>query len=93
VILEMPWSRAFDVPISLPSGGTITTLKDAALYVVALPKAEKKLDHWQTAAAALMVAAERGEMMLAEIAMRQALLHGQPEVPPAPRKRAARIIR
>ena len=71
----MPWSRAFDMPISLTTGATLKTLREAALYVVALPPAEKKLDRWQAAAAALMVAAEHDDaLMMAEMAMRQALL-------------------
>ena len=71
----MPWSRAFEMPIFLSSGAALTTLKGAALYVVALPKAEQRKKHWQVAAAALMVAAEREDaLMMAEIAMRRALL-------------------
>jgi hypothetical protein len=38
-----------------------------------------------------LIAAERGGiLMLAEIAMRQALAHGQPKTAPAPRKKTAR---
>ena len=70
------------------------TLRDAGEYLTALPQAEQ---HWQTAAHELIMAAERGGIvMLAEIAVRQALAHGQPKPSPAPRKKAAkkyRIIR
>jgi hypothetical protein len=34
------WSRAFDEPISLPKGKTLRALRDAALYITKLPKAE-----------------------------------------------------
>jgi hypothetical protein len=91
------WSRLFDAPIPLPNGSTLTTLEDAGRYVTTLPKAEQKKLHWQTAAGELLSAAERGGIvMLAEIAMRQALAHGKPEQPRPLRKTAAkkyRIIR
>jgi hypothetical protein len=43
------WSRAFDEPISLPKGKTLTTLRDAALYITELPKAEHDAIEWQAA--------------------------------------------
>jgi hypothetical protein len=36
----MPWSARFDEPITLPDGRTLKTLRDAANYITALPKAE-----------------------------------------------------
>jgi hypothetical protein len=45
------WSRKFDDPILLSDGGWLVTLKDAADYVMKLPKAEQDLDEWQTAVA------------------------------------------
>ena len=87
----MSWSRIFDEPIPLPDGGELRTLRDAGEYVTALPKAEHDKPHWLTAARELVIAAERGGIvMLAEIAMRQALAHGRPKPPPAPRKRATK---
>jgi hypothetical protein len=63
----------------------------AGNYVTALPKADQVKPHWQTAAHESMVAAERGGiLMLAEIAMRKALAHGQPTPPPAQRKKAVK---
>ncbi len=35
------WSRAFDDPIPLPRGRQLVTLKDAADYIMKLPKAEQ----------------------------------------------------
>jgi hypothetical protein len=76
----MSWSRAFDDPIPFPDGGELRTLRDAGHYVTALSKADQGKPHWQTAAHELTMAAERGGiLMLAEIAMRQALTHGQPK--------------
>jgi hypothetical protein len=93
----MSWSRRFDRPIALPNGGELTTLRDAGDYVTALPKATQREEHWQTATAELLLAAERGGiLMMAEMAMRQALAHGQPKpTAPSPRKRvkAYRVIR
>ena len=85
----MSWSRAFDDPIPLPGGGALHTLRDAGHYVAALPNAEHDKPHWQTAAHELMIAAEQGGiLMMAEIAMRQALAHGTPTRTTEPRKKA-----
>ena len=34
----MAWSRPFDDPIPTPKGETLRTMKDAAAYIMALPK-------------------------------------------------------
>ena len=50
------------------------TLRDAADYIVTLPKAEQNLEAWQTAIEALIMAAEdRGSLMHAHIGMLRAL--------------------
>jgi hypothetical protein len=36
----MGWDREFSEPILLPKGKKLTTLRDAALYITKLPKAE-----------------------------------------------------
>jgi hypothetical protein len=78
------WARKFDTPIAIDDGAVLTKLRDAGRYVTALPKAEQSKPHWQTAARELLMAAERGGiMMLAEIAMRQALQAGKPKPAPA----------
>jgi hypothetical protein len=88
---ETGWSRTFDDPIPLPGRGELRTLRDAGEYVTALSKVEQAKPHWQTAAHELMMAAEHGGiLMLAEIAMRQALAHSRPKPAPAPRKKAAK---
>ena len=43
----MPWSTAFEEPIVLPNGKTLDTLKDAASYIIKLPKAEHDAPEWQ----------------------------------------------
>jgi hypothetical protein len=83
---EKGWHRAFDDPIELPRGRALRTLREAGEYVAAQPKAEQAKPHWQTAPHELMMAAERGGiLMLAEIAMRKALAYGRPTPPPTPR--------
>ena len=50
------------------------TLQDAANYIMKLPKAEQKLEVWQTATEALIMAAEgRGPLMHARMGMLRAL--------------------
>jgi hypothetical protein len=67
----MSWSLEFDEPIEL-------SLRDAGEYVTAPSKVDQAKQHWQTAAHELMMAAERGGILMpAEIAMRQALAHGR----------------
>lgn len=89
----MSWSRRFDAPIALPDGGELTTLRQAGEYVAALPAAEQNKLHWRTATSHLLSAAEHGGIvMLAEIAMREALSHGRAP-PPAPRKKRAKSYR
>src|SRR5450432_488615 len=68
------WKRSFDDPIPLPDGRQFVTLKDAADYIVKLPKAEQDLPEWQAATEALLMAAEdRGPLTHARIGMLRAL--------------------
>lgn len=57
------WSRPFDDPIPVPDG-YLVTLKDAADYVMKLPKAEQSLVEWQTAISCLIGAAEGRDFLL-----------------------------
>ena len=36
----VPWPTRFEDPIDLPNGRKLVTLKDAAAYIMTLPKAE-----------------------------------------------------
>ena len=68
------WSRKFEDPITLPNGKTLVTLKNAADYIMKLPKAEQKHEKWQTAIEVLIMAAEgRGPLMHARIGVMQDL--------------------
>jgi hypothetical protein len=45
-------------PNGLPKGKKLVTLRDAALYVTKLPKAEHDTEEWQAAMEALLLVAE-----------------------------------
>jgi hypothetical protein len=71
----MPWSAAFDDPISLPGGRKLLTLQQAADHIMQLPEDAQHASHWQTAIETLINSAETGGgwMMFARIAMLRAL--------------------
>ena len=91
---ERGWQLRFDDPIPLPGGGQIVTLKDAADYVMKLPKAAQARQEWQTAIAVLIGAAEGRDFMFhANAAMLQALNRGKPAPHPAPRGKRSKRYR
>jgi hypothetical protein len=69
------WQRRFDHPIPVARGKELVTLRDAALYITKLPKAEQQIEEWQTAVEALILVAESkdGPTMLARIGVMKAL--------------------
>jgi hypothetical protein len=68
------WSREFGEPITLPKGHQLVTLRDAALYITKLPKAEHLAPSWQAATEALiLVATLGGPTMFARICVMKAL--------------------
>jgi phage-related protein len=71
----MPWSTPFDEPIALRGGRRLTTLQQAADYIMKLPESEQREARWQTAVENLINAAETGGgwLMFARIGMMQAL--------------------
>jgi hypothetical protein len=70
----MSWSPKFDEPIELEKGKPLRTLRDAANHIITLPALESTQEHWQTAMACLLSAAEKsGLVMMARIAMVRAL--------------------
>jgi hypothetical protein len=85
------WSREFDDPVELPNGRKAATLRDAALYITKLPKAEQQASQWQAAAEALMMIGEHGgDPMMAHIAMMRALQRHEPKAAPTPRRKQAK---
>jgi hypothetical protein len=70
----MPWSRAFEDPITLADGRTLRTLRDAASFIMALPSKTGNRMNGKAAIEALLMAAEdRGPLMHARIGMLRAL--------------------
>ena len=69
----MSWSREFEDPITLPNGRKLLTLKDAADYIMKLPKKESELSEWQTAIEVLLLASRGGPTMMARIGVMRAL--------------------
>jgi hypothetical protein len=70
--------RFYD-PIVLPDGRKLLTLRDAAEYITALPRAEHDAADWQVAMETLLLVAERdGPEMLARIAVMKALNGNKP---------------
>jgi hypothetical protein len=68
------WDQQFFDPIELPKGKPLVTLRDAALYVTELPKAEHDAAEWQAAMEALLLVAESGgPTMFARIGVMRAL--------------------
>jgi hypothetical protein len=68
------WSREFEEPIILPKGHQLVTLRQAALYITKLPKAEHDAKEWQAAMQALILVAEHnGPTMFARIGAMKAL--------------------
>ena len=68
------WNRPFDDPIPLPKGRHLVTLKDAATYIIKLPKSEHTAPEWQAAMEALiLVATLGGPTMFARIGVMRAL--------------------
>jgi len=64
----------FDEPIRRPKGKPLATLRDAALYIPKLPKAEHDATEWQAAMEALLLVAEHdGPTMFARIGVMRAL--------------------
>ena len=71
----MPWSTPFDEPIRLRGGARLSTLQQAADYIMNLPEDVQQLEHWQIAVENLINAAETGGgwLMFARIGVMRAL--------------------
>ena len=90
----MAWLKRFIDPIILPDGRKLLTLRDAAEYITALPKAEHDAADWQVAMETLLLVAERnGPEMLTRIAVMKALNRHQPKAAPAQRQNPAKVFR
>jgi hypothetical protein len=91
----MSWDQQFFDPIELPNGRKpLVTLRDAAQYIIKLPKAERDADEWQAAMEALMLVTEQeGPTMFARIGVMRALHRHEPKAAPAPRRKRAKVYK
>ena len=71
----MPWSTPFDAPIRLRGGRKLSTLQQAADYIMKLPEDVQQQERWQIAVENLINAAETGGgwLMFARIGVLRAL--------------------
>jgi hypothetical protein len=49
MVAFVSWDKRFFDPIILPGRKPLVTLRDAALYITKLPKAEHDAEEWQAA--------------------------------------------
>lgn len=54
----MSWDQRFSDPITVPGWKPLLTVRDAAVYITKLPRAEHKAEEWQAAMEALLLVAE-----------------------------------
>ena len=70
----MSWDRPFDQPLPLPRGTPARTLREAANFIVTLPKAQRDRPEWRLAIHLLIDAAEdRGPMLFARLGILNAM--------------------
>jgi hypothetical protein len=88
---DMPWSRPFEDPVTLPDGRALRTLQDAADYMMALSAADQRSEQWRLAGEVVIMADEdRGPLMHARVGMLRAINHGRPDEPAGPRRKRAK---
>jgi hypothetical protein len=70
----MSRDQRFSIRASCPGWKPLVTLRDAAQYVIKLPKVERDVEEWQAAMQALMLVAEQdGPTMFARIGVMRAI--------------------
>jgi hypothetical protein len=88
------WSLKLDDPITLAKGKAVQTLCDAADHITALPRQIAELDHWQTAIACLIAAAEgKGPIVTARIGVIRALSAAQRKPLATPMRKDGQVER
>lgn len=88
----MSWDQEFFDPIILPGRKPLVTIRDAAQYILKLPKAEQRAAQWQAAAKVLMLIGEHGgDPMMAHIGIMRALHRHEPIAGPTPRRKRAKV--
>jgi hypothetical protein len=86
----MAWDQRFFDPIMVPGRKPLVTLRDAALYITKLPKAEHEAQEWLAAMEALILVAQHdGPTMMARIGIMRALNASKPAAAITPRRKRA----
>jgi hypothetical protein len=80
----MPWSRKLKPPIALNDGRTLTTLKEAAELIFALPKSHQSRLYGSMRLSFLKDAAEGKRAAIAEVGLRLNRTLAQSRMLPAP---------
>jgi hypothetical protein len=94
VITSLSWDQRFFDPIILPRRKPLVTLRDAALYITKLPKAEHDAPEWQAAMQALILVAEHdGPTMFAQIGVMRALHRHKSKTATVTRRKRAKAFR
>jgi hypothetical protein len=71
------WDQRFSDPLTVPGRKPLLTLRDAAVYITKLPRAEHNAEEWQAAMEALLLVAKHdGPTMFARIGVMKALNRG-----------------
>jgi hypothetical protein len=88
-LIFVSWDQRFFDPIMVPGRKPLVTLRDAAQYIIELPKAERELPQWETAIERRMLVREHGgDPMVPHIATVKALQQREPKA--APRRKPAK---
>jgi hypothetical protein len=88
------WDQTFFDPIVLPNGKKLITLRDAAEYIIELPRAERDSPEWQAVMEALLLVAENsGPPMFARIGVMRALNRHVEHLFDPSRKRRQKLAR
>lgn len=84
----MSWPKRFGPPVDLPGGGTLTTLREAAAYIEALPAAEQKHPAVQATIHVLLQAADQdGPRVFARMGVLRMLLRHDAPAPLSSKRR------
>jgi hypothetical protein len=70
----MSWDLKFPLPIAVPRGKPLATLRDAATYITTLPASTQQKPAWQNAVHVLLQSADHGgPIEFARLGLAQAL--------------------
>jgi hypothetical protein len=88
--IRMSWDQRFYDPIEVPGRKPLITLRDAALYITKLSKAQHDAREWRQPAMQALLLVAHGPTMMARIDVMRALHRDRPKAAPAPRRKRAK---